>query len=394
MSAFGAPIWSSGFRPFYILGAIAGPLFMVELLRAGLAGGLGEIDRLRHGHEMIFGFAGAMCAGFVLTALPSWAGTCEIARRPLALLVALWIAGRIAMLQQGAWPAFIVGALDIALYLALALMVLPDLLKAQDKRYLAILPILLGLSLGNGLYHLGLGTGRLELAHLGLRLAVAWQMTLFTLASGALTQVFTETALRDREPNYRLPFRAPLEYAALAATLASGHAWAFWPGSWISGGLALLAVIAHGLRFGRWQTRQILDVPLVWILHLAYGFLIFSFVLRALADGPRLVPDSAALHAFTAGALSLTVIGIMTRVALKHTGRPLHPPKAMIVGFLVMAAASVMRFVAAETEQAMAIALSAILWSIPFAAFLYAHGRTLIVPSLPREYKAPIPPQT
>lgn len=394
MSAFGAPVWSSGFRPFYLLGALAGPLLMVEVLRLGLESGPSELDKLRHGHEMIFGFAGAMCAGFVLTALPSWAGTPEIARRPLAALVALWIAGRVATIQGGTsfWP--VVGAIDCALYAALAVMVLPGLLAAKDKRYLAVVAILAGLTTGNALYHFGLGTGRLDLAHLGLRLAVAWQATLFTLASGALTQVFTETALRERDPAFVLPFRPPLEYLALAATLAAGHVWAFLPGSGLSAWLAAIAAGVHVVRFARWRTRDILDVPLVWILHLAYAFLIASFVLRALADGFRLVPDSAALHAFTAGALSLTVIGIMTRVALKHTGRPLHPPKAMVAGFLIMAAASVMRFVAAETEQAMAIAVSAVLWSLPFLAFLYAHGRTLIAPSLPREYKSPIPPRS
>lgn len=394
MSAFGAPIWSSGFRPFYLLGALAGPLLMVELLRVGLEGGPSELDRLRHGHEMIFGFAGAMCAGFVLTALPSWAGTPEIARRPLCLLVALWLLGRLAVAEAASLPALPVALVDGALYLVLASMVLPGLLRASDKRYLAIIPILLGLSLGNAFYHWGTAWGRLDLAHFGLRLAVAWQMALFTVASGALTQVFTETVLRERDPSFSLPFVPALEYAALGATLASGHAWAFAPGSALSAWLAGIAVLVHGLRFARWRSRAILDAPLVWILHLAYGFLIFAFVLRMLADGFRLAPDGAALHAFTAGALSLTVIGIMTRVALKHTGRPLHPPKAMIAGFAIMAAASVMRFVAAETEQAMAIAASAVLWSIPFAAFLHAHGRTLIAPSLPREPKGAIPPRT
>ena len=394
MSAFGAPIWSSGFRPFYLLGALAGPILMVELLLLGLQGGPSELDKLRHGHEMIFGFAGAMCAGFVLTALPSWAGTPEIARRPLGALVALWIAGRIAVVQAGAWPWWVIGFVDCALYAALALLVLPGLSVARDKRYLAIVAILAGLTMGNALYHVGLGTGRLDFAHLGLRLAVAWQATLFTLASGALTQVFTETALRERDPSIVLPFLQRLEYPALATTLAAGHAWALAPGSSASAWLAALAALAHALRFARWRTRDLLDVPLVWILHLAYGFLILSFVLRALADGPKWVPDSAALHAFTAGALSLTVIGIITRVALKHTGRPLHPPKAMVAGFLIMAAASIMRFIAAETQQAAAIGASSLLWSVPFLAFLWAHGRTLIAPSLPREFKAPIPPRS
>ncbi|MBM3557380.1 MAG: NnrS family protein [Alphaproteobacteria bacterium] len=392
MSAFRAPIWSSGFRPFYLLGAVFGPLAMAHLLALALAGPVGEAAALHHGHEMIFGFAGAMCAGFVLTALPSWAGTPEIAGKPLAGLVLAWIAGRLAVLFADHLPPGVVAAADCALYLLLTAMVAPGLMRGRDPRYLAIIPILLGLTIGNGLYHGGLAAGRADIAHLGLRFAIAWQTVLYTIASGALTHIFTETALRDRDPAFALPFRFNLEFAVLGATLASGTLWTFLPGSAASALFAALAAALHLVRFARWRTRKILDVPLVWILHLAYAFLILSFALRALADGARLVPESAALHAFTAGALSLTIVGIMTRVALKHTGRPLHPPPVMVVAFGAMAGASVLRFLAAETEQTALIVLSALAWSLPFVLYLIAHGRALIAPSLPREYKAPTPP--
>jgi uncharacterized protein involved in response to NO len=91
-----ASLRASAFRPFYFLGALYAPLLVAAWLGAYL--GLwnlptGEVPlKLQHGHEFIFGFAAAIIAGIVLTALPSWAGTEEIRGGRLMLLVALWLA--------------------------------------------------------------------------------------------------------------------------------------------------------------------------------------------------------------------------------------------------------------------------------------------------------------
>lgn len=98
LSLFATPLWSAGFRPFYLLGTAYGLLLMLSWL-AAFAGLWAPAYPLRlwHAHEMIFGFAGAIVSGFVLTALPSWAGTREIRGGALALLTAAWLAGRIAL---------------------------------------------------------------------------------------------------------------------------------------------------------------------------------------------------------------------------------------------------------------------------------------------------------
>jgi uncharacterized protein involved in response to NO len=95
-----SPILSSAFRPFYLLGALYAPLLTAAWLGAYL--GLWDVPsvgtplRLWHGHEMLFGLAAAIIVGIVLTALPSWAGTEEIRGGRLALLVLIWLAGRLA----------------------------------------------------------------------------------------------------------------------------------------------------------------------------------------------------------------------------------------------------------------------------------------------------------
>ena len=108
MAFFSAPLWCSAFRPFYLLGASYGVLFMLAWLGAyaelwpALLPGMPL--RFWHGHEIVFGFAGAIITGIVLTALPTWTGTEEIKDGRLALLVALWLAGRIAVWLAPAKP--------------------------------------------------------------------------------------------------------------------------------------------------------------------------------------------------------------------------------------------------------------------------------------------------
>ena len=94
-----SPLWASAFRPFYLLGSAYAPLLAAIWLAAwfGLLPTPGGMPlKLLHGHEFVFGFAAAIILGIVVTALPSWAGTDEVAGGRLAVLVALWIAGRAA----------------------------------------------------------------------------------------------------------------------------------------------------------------------------------------------------------------------------------------------------------------------------------------------------------
>src|SRR5574338_1191456 len=87
------PFLRGGFRPFFF----AGPLWAVAALTLWLLALTGTIqlptafDPLAwHRHEMLFGFVGAIIAGFLLTAVPNWTGRLPIAGPPLAALFAMW----------------------------------------------------------------------------------------------------------------------------------------------------------------------------------------------------------------------------------------------------------------------------------------------------------------
>src|SRR5581483_3882639 len=106
-----------------------------------------------HMHEMLFGFAAATVAGFLLTAIPNWTGRLPLQGLPLAVLVALWAAGRAALLLPRLGP-LPVAAIDLSFPAAFLLVVLREILAGRNWRNLPMVAALLLLLLANLLMHL------------------------------------------------------------------------------------------------------------------------------------------------------------------------------------------------------------------------------------------------
>ena len=120
-------------------------------------------------------------------------------------------------------------------------------------------------------------------------------------------------------------------------------------------------------------------------MHLGYAWLVVALALRAAAELSGVLPATAWLHAFNVGALGMMMLGLMTRVTLHHTGRPLLVPPLLRAGYLLMFAAAVLRVtVALRALDADWLALSMLLWASPFAIYLALFGAMLWRPSLPR----------
>lgn len=378
---FSAPIWRSAFRPFFLLGIGYGVLFMLAWLGAqlGLALPAGAAFNAWHGHEIVFGFAGAVITGIVLTALPSWAGTEEIDGRRLALLAALWVAGRVAIWLAPWLPSLLVTLLDVALFPAVAVMVAPQLLRLKNRLYLLLLPVLAGLFAANLAFHLGAGG-------FGLRLAIYSIMLLYVLKGGVLVPVFTGNALRDKKrgppiaPWFALDVASAGSIVILAAADLGGL-----PTAWI-GFSAAFACVIQIVRLVRWRGWLLMDVPLVFAMHLGHAWLVVALGLKAAAHFAGAVPESAWLHAFTVGALGMMMMGLMTRVVLVHTGRPALLPPAIAAAIALMGLAALVRVAAPLSgfERSL-LAASAALWIVPFVIYLAAFAAMCIKPSLPRK---------
>lgn len=380
-------LWCSAFRPFFLLGAAYGPLLMAYSL--GVAAGLWPLPadglslRAWHGHEIVFGFAAAVVVGIVLTALPSWAHTEEIDGVRLQWLAGLWLAGRAAMMLP--LPPVLVATLDCALYPALAWMLAPQLLRAANRYYLLLLPVLAALFAANLVFHGGRAAGDEVATLVGLRIAVYAVVLLYVLKAGVFTPIFTGNALREKRRGEQARFLPWLDAAAVASVIALAIAdLAGFPAVAI-GGAAATACAVHGVRLARWRGWLVADVPLLLVMHLGYVWLVVAFGLKAAAELAGGVAESAWLHAFTVGALGMTMIGMMTRVSLRHTGRPLRVPPPLLLAFALMFAAGLLRLAIALAMLAPSwLAASALLWTFAFLVYLASCGNMLRRPSLQR----------
>ncbi len=382
------PLLASGFRPFYLLGALYAPLLAV----GGVGAFVGVVELqaaggpvLWHGHEMIFGFALAIIVGTLLTALPSWAGTPELNGAPLLALVLLWLAGRVAFWVAPWLPQSAVASADLLLLPALIVMLAPGLWRAPNRLYRLLLPILLALSAANIVYHAAALAGDTTGADRALR-GAAWALVvLYTLKGGVLTPIFTGNALRLLKRGDQARFLMPLETLALALLLALALADLTGAPAHLCGVLALACTFVHGVRVARWRGWRVGDQALLPAMHLGFAWLLFAFALKAAADLGAAVPDAAWLHAFTVGALGLMMLSLMTRVSLRHTGRALEAPTPLRVAAALMFGAAVLRLAASVHGLGpWVVTLAALLWAAAFVAYLVRFASVLLAPSLAR----------
>ncbi|MFT6451438.1 MAG: hypothetical protein ACJA06_000922, partial [Halocynthiibacter sp.] len=131
----GHALFSYGFRPFFLFGAIWAGFAMVLWVLA-LSGAIELPTRLDpvswHAHAFLFGYLSAVIAGFLLTAVPNWTGRLPVVGRSLIGLFGLWLLGRGAILFSAALPFWLVGVLELAFPLVLGLMILREIIAGKN----------------------------------------------------------------------------------------------------------------------------------------------------------------------------------------------------------------------------------------------------------------------
>lgn len=382
-----AALWSSPFRPFFLLALGYGPLLIAAWLASlhGLWPPTALPAGLWHGHEMIFGFAMAVIVGIALTALPGWAGTPEIHGNRLVVLVILWLAGRAAFHLAPHLPALLPAVIDNLLLPVLIAFLAPQLLRATNPLYLLLLPILAALWVANIAFYASHADADPTRAAGALHAALYAIIVLFVLKGGILTQVFTGNALRARGRGTQASFRIDLETVATVAVVGLAIADLGGAPRTLSGGLALLCVLVHAWRMARWQGWRVIDDPLVLLMQSGFLWLILAFALKAAADLGGVIPANTWIHAFTVGALGLMMLSLVSRVGLRHTGRPLALPASIRAAALLMLAAALLRQAVDLAGLGMRpITLAALLWGAAILVPLWRFGPLLLRPSLPR----------
>jgi uncharacterized protein involved in response to NO len=370
----GPALLSAGFRPFFLVAAVWAAL-AVPLWLAAFVGGA-ELSTLLlpnvwHVHEMVFGFAAATVAGFLLTAIPNWTGRMPLQGGPLAGLVLLWAAGRIAVLASATIGAAAAAALDLAFPLAFLAVVAREILAGRNWRNLPMIVALTLLLAGNLLVHLD-SLGLAATAALGNRIGIATLLMLISLVGGRIIPSFTRNWLAKQRPESATPavFDA-FDRAALATAGLALATWVAAPDGAAAPFLELAAGIALAIRLARWRGAATLREPLVWILHLGYFWLALGFVLLGLSRFLPALPATAALHALTVGAIGTMTLAVMTRATLGHSGRPLAAGPGTTTVYALVTAAAVFRLLApfAGDQDLVVLGLAGAAWSGAFLLF-------------------------
>jgi uncharacterized protein involved in response to NO len=337
-----------------------------------------------HIHAMLFGFVFAAIAGFMLTAIPNWTERPPIRGKALAGLFAVWLLGRIACLVSVFIPLWLAAAVDLAFPVVLCAVATREIVVPRNWRNLMMpIPVAV-LGIADLLMYLELAGIELP-AGLGWRLAIAAIVALITAIGGRIIPAFTRNWLLKRGETARLPAgHGLLDRFALGALHAGLVGWAFLPASRPIGGLLVLAALLNLCLLARWRGLASASEPLLMILHVGYLWVAVGVVLLGLSLLTDVVPEAAAVHAFTAGAIGTMVLAVMTRVSRGHTGRPLEADirTNLIYGTIVFA--GVTRVAGAfTTESSMTLLqISALLWVFSFGLFALTYGPMLTSPRI------------
>ena len=372
------PLLRAGFRPFFLFAGLFAmmhiPLWLCQW--SGRLNPAAPFDPLLwHGHEMLFGFGTAVVAGFLLTAVPNWTATPAVAGGPLALLAGLWLAARLAFLGGGGLPVWLAAALDMAVLPLLAALLAGPLVKAGKARNMIFLGLLTVLALADGLVLAQIIGAAADTGRHGLALAVFTLVLMIGIVGGRIIPAFTQSGLQAAGIAWQAARIPGLEPAAVGLLALVAAAEAIAPGSAAAAALCLVAALLHALRLAGWRGWRTARLPLLWVLHLGYLWLPLGLAAVGLA-GLEMIPLSfeAALHGLTVGAVGTMVLGVMSRAALGHGGRPLKPAPATVAAYLLVWVAAWLRLAAPLADSAGVLWLSGLAWSGGFALFVLVYA--------------------
>ena len=375
---FDYPLFALGFRAFFALAGLAA-LILIVFWNAIFNGTLTSehyfSNNYWHAHEMLLGYAVAVIAGFLLTAVKNWTGKQTLTGDPLANLCLLWLYGRILPFYAGLLPDALIVLVDFSFLPVLAYQVSKPIIEAKQYRNLFFIGLLLLLALSNGMIHLEMLGLLPNSAATGIQLAVATIIILILIIAGRVFPFFTERGIPGT-----LIIRNPLlDNASVASAVIVFALQLFGISGTLLALAAVAAVIVNIARLSGWYVQRVIYVPLLWVLYAGYGWVILGFLLTVLSAYSLVLP-SLALHAFTLGGIGVLTLGMMARISLGHTGRAMKASNAIAVAFVLINIAALFRVllpIAMPGWYETLIYISTLSWLAAFSLFVFVYGPIL-----------------
>ncbi|MET1415377.1 NnrS family protein [Roseibium sp. HPY-6] len=386
-----AVVLTKGFR-FYFLSAGLFSVFAMFAWTVWLgvhaAGGafvsvpMSMAPHLWHAHEMVYGYAVAVMAGFFITAVPNWTGTEEAGAKFVAASGLIWLLGRLGVWFSSAFDPVVVAIVDLAFIPVLSTAILGRLARKSQVRNMIFLFLLSALFLGNLMMHLdwiGWSSGTAEA---GIRVGVFASAAMIAIVGGRVVPAFTRNALNRDGYEGALPrSNAWLDrLGVLSALLATLAAFPFVPVFFL-GCIAFAAGAANLLRLAGWNGWAVRNSPILWILHLAFLLLTAGYLVYGSTLILAYMSETAALHLLATGAIGSMTLAMMTRASLGHSGQPLIVKRPIVLAYLMVIAAALIRSFGNLAFDYFAVMLiSGMVWTGAFMLFVWIYFPILTRP--------------
>ncbi len=374
------PIFRLGFRPFFLAGAL---FAVISILLWGmlLSGKITLPSQLPstqwHAHEMLFGFAGAIILGFLLTAVQNWTGYPGLKGKKLALLFSIWLLARFAMFLLPPELFWITMVLELTWMPLTALVLAQAVLHAKQWRNLFFVPLLLIMTVLNAISLLGFKSYDYTISQHAIWSMLFLVFFIIAVMGGRVIPFFTSKGTGTEKVQ---PIQI-LEYLALIPLLLLAVFTWFPSLSAISGVLALFAGAANLIRVIRWKPMLTLPVPLLWSLHLSYLLLSIGLLLYALALFVPSFNATTMIHLTAISGFGGIILAMISRVSLGHTGRSLIAPKWMNIAFIATVICGLSRVILPFVIPdliIMAYWVSILLWCSAFILFVLFYAKMLL----------------
>jgi len=381
----GMVLFRLGFRPFFLAGAIFSVISMlvwmgIYLFQTTSFTTVNPV--LWHAHEMIYGYGLAVIAGFLLTAVRNWTNIQTLHGLPLQGLFLLWALARIAMLIPGDRAIMFACFFDLAFSLYLSVAVTWPIVRARLWRNMGVVSKVYFLLIGNLIYFLGLLGFVSDGARTGIYIGLYMLLSLLLVLSRRVLPFFIE-----RGVGYSVTLKNSVwvDLAAFLLFLSFAVTDIFMAYPEVTAGLAAALFLLHSIRLRGWYTAGIWRQPLLWSIYIAYIWVILGFALKALTvvlDISLILP----VHAFAVGGIGMMTLGMMSRIALGHTGRNIiEPPSGLGAIFTAVCIGAVLRVgfpLFLDSYHNVWIALSQTIWIGAFLGFLYIYKPILTGPRI------------
>ncbi|WP_354624152.1 NnrS family protein [Psychromonas sp. MME2] len=374
------PLFRLAFRPFFLVGtlfAIFSAITWGLLLFATITLPSQLPPTLWHAHEMLFGFAGAIILGFLLTAVQNWTGHPGLKGYKLGALVTLWLLGRIAIFTFPPNLYWLTMILELSWMPLAAIVLARSVLYAKQWRNLFFVPLLFAMTLLNGISLYAFQKYDYLLAQDAIWSMLFLVLFIIAVMGGRVIPFFTSKGTDSEKVQ---PIKV-LEYCALLPLLLLAFTVFFTPLNIFSGYLALLAGISNSIRLIRWRPQITLPVPLLWSLHLSYLLLAIGLILYSMALFIPAINAITMIHLSAIGGIGGVILAMISRVSLGHTGRPLISEKWMNIAFASTAISGLIRLIypyIQPNSPIMGYWLSIIFWCTAFVLFVICYAKMLL----------------